>query len=46
VRYAPAEARGFYLRSLILRQMGDGERARADERRAIELDRRYEAVVP
>jgi hypothetical protein len=45
VRYAPGAARGYYYRSLLLRQRGDARRALADERRAVELDARYLAVV-
>jgi Flp pilus assembly protein TadD len=46
VRYAPRSARGYYHRSLVLRQLGDVPRARADEARAVDLDPRYGVVVP
>jgi tetratricopeptide (TPR) repeat protein len=46
VRYAPNAARTYYNRSLLWRQRGDTDRAEADEARAVDLDQRYEALVP
>ncbi|KQS05046.1 hypothetical protein ASG11_12965 [Sphingomonas sp. Leaf357] len=45
VRLAPNTARYRYHRSISLRQKGDTRKAEADERRAIELDSRYETVI-
>ena len=44
VQHAPLSARAYYNRSLVLRKRGDTRRADIDERRAINLDPRYQAV--
>ncbi len=46
IRRAPHAARGYYNRGLLYRRAGDSARAEADEQRAVELDPRYEAVIP
>lgn len=42
VRHAPQSARAYYNRSLLLRKNGDVRRADLDERRATNLDARYQ----
>lgn len=44
VRHAPQSARAYYNRSLVLRKQGEDRRANLDERRASNLDSRYQAA--